>query len=136
MTIIRFLICIKSCKNGFLHQLDINTAFLQVDLEEETYMKIPYGLKVSNKNHICKLNQSIYGLKQAKKPKNNKLISTLLEFVSTKSKFDYSLFTKKTNNYFTDILGHDDDLILTGNNMPKISHIKSIINTNLKFLRI
>ena len=42
------------------------TAFLNRYLEEEIYMEQPLGIISSDSNHkICKLQRSIYGLKQA-----------------------------------------------------------------------
>ena len=49
-----------------LHQMDVKTTFLNADLEEEVYMKQPEGFFSSESEHfVCKLNKSIYGLKQA-----------------------------------------------------------------------
>ena len=49
-----------------LHQIDITTAFLHGDLEEEVYMKQPEGFLVEGQEHlVCWLKKGIYGLKQA-----------------------------------------------------------------------
>ena len=55
--------------------IDIEGAFLRGDLENEIYMKIPEGLKFMedkliskkylDKNHVCNLNKSMYGLVQS-----------------------------------------------------------------------
>nr|AAB36255.1 retrotransposon peptide {Ty1-copia retrotransposon element, clone Mel 22} [Vicia melanops, leaves, Peptide Transposon Partial, 75 aa] [Vicia melanops] len=74
------------------------------DLDEEVYMKVPPCLKVSNKNLVCKLNRSIYGLKQSNRQWNHKLTNTLLNLGFIQSKSDYSLFTKKSDSSFTVVL--------------------------------
>jgi hypothetical protein len=68
-----------SCKDSFrivmslvthfdleIHQMDVKTAFLNVDLEERVYMKQPKGFIMEGKEDMgCRLKKSIYGLKQA-----------------------------------------------------------------------
>lgn len=93
MTTIRLLLSIASSQNWYLHQLDINTSFLRGYLDEEVYMKCSQGLKVSIKNIVCKLNKSIYGLKQASRQWNQKLTNTVLDLGFAESKFDNSHFT-------------------------------------------
>ena len=46
-----------------LHQMDVRTTFLNVDVED-VYMSQPIGFEKVGKEHmICKLHKSIYGLK-------------------------------------------------------------------------
>ena len=48
-----------------LHQMDVNTTFLNGDLEEEVYMDQSKGfVSTRRENLVCKLKRSIYGLKQ------------------------------------------------------------------------
>ena len=45
--------------------MDVKTAFLHGNLEEEIYITQPDFFKVVGKeNWVCKLNKSLYGLKQ------------------------------------------------------------------------
>jgi len=49
-----------------VHQMDVVTAFLNGELDEEIYMQQPAGYQVSGKeNLVCRLNKSLYRLKQA-----------------------------------------------------------------------
>ena len=49
-----------------LHQMDVKIAFLNGELEEEIYMEQPVGFVVKGQEHkVCKLNRSIYSIKQS-----------------------------------------------------------------------
>ncbi|KAH9688521.1 hypothetical protein KPL70_015149 [Citrus sinensis] len=63
---IRILLAIVAQFDLELVQLDVKTAFLHGDLEEEIYMTLPNGFKVAGKeNWVSKLTKSLYGLKQS-----------------------------------------------------------------------
>ena len=48
--------------------MDIKSAFLNGELEEEVYIEQPEGFQLSeNADYVCKLNKALYGLKQAPK---------------------------------------------------------------------
>ncbi|XP_071740937.1 secreted RxLR effector protein 161-like [Rutidosis leptorrhynchoides] len=59
--------------------MDVKTAFLNSDLEEEVYMRQPEGFIISGKDHkVCKLVKSLYGLKQAPKQCHQKFDDVVL----------------------------------------------------------
>ena len=63
---IRLLIALASIHDLVIHQMDVKTAFLNGDLDEEVYMEQPEGFFMPGNEHkVCKLIKSLYGLKQA-----------------------------------------------------------------------
>ena len=61
---IRTFFSIVAMNDLELEQLDVKTAFLHGELEEEIYMDQSEGYKVpSNENYVCRLKKSLYGLK-------------------------------------------------------------------------
>ena len=68
ITSIRLLFALASIYNLCIHQMDVKTAFLNGDLNEEVYMEQPRGFVLPGNEHkVCKLTKSLYGLKQAPK---------------------------------------------------------------------
>ena len=75
---IRTLLAFAAKKKLHVHQMDVVSAFLNGELEEEIYMKQPPGYVQSGKeNLVCKLRKSIYGLKQSPCCWNQKLCDHL-----------------------------------------------------------
>lgn len=87
-------------------------------------MDLPPGLHVSAPHTVCKLQKSLYGLKQASRQWNAKLTQALIETGYVQSKSDYSLFTKNTTTGLTCILVYVDDLVLAGDDFNEIRSIK------------
>ena len=51
----------NNCK---VYQMDVNSSFLNGDLEEEVYIEQPEGFQLTNNPHnVCKLKKALYGLK-------------------------------------------------------------------------
>mgnify|MGYP003703501183 CR=1 FL=1 len=60
--------------------MDVKTAFLNGDLDEEIYMDRPEGfVEPGQESKVCKLTKSLYGLKQAPKLWHEKFDSCMLE---------------------------------------------------------
>ena len=129
LTTVRILLALATASDWFIHQLDVDNAFLHGDLHEEIYMKPPPGLSLPQPNLVCKLNKSLYGLKQASHNWNQKLTLELLLLGYTQSSADHSLFVKKSASDITALLVYVDDVVLTGNSIAEINAVKAHLHS-------
>ena len=68
---VRILLAIAAYYDYEIWQMDVKTAFLNGHLSEDVYMTQPEGfVDPKNAGKICKLQRSIYGLKQASRSWN------------------------------------------------------------------
>jgi len=128
LTIMRLLLAIAATKNWYLHQLDVDNAFLHGNLDEEVYMNPPPGLQVPKPRQVCRLTKSLYGLKQASCQWFARLSSFLISAGFSQSQSDHSLFTKVKSDTFTVLLVYVDDVILAGNSLNEIDKIKASLH--------
>ena len=113
-----FLSICTNLKIGIIH-LDIKTAFLNGELEEELYMYQPEGFS-KNDNLVCKLNKAIYGLKQAAKSWNNKLNEFLVENDFKRNSYDQCLYAKNIDENIILVLVYVDDILVSGTDEKRI----------------
>ena len=115
---------------GFkLHQMDIKTAFLNGELEEEIFMKQPEGFIEEGKEEmVCKLKRSIYGLKQSARCWNTELDQKLRSLGFTQSKNDPCIYTRITGGELFVIAVYVDDIIQAGKNEKEIQEVKKSIS--------
>ncbi|GJU30830.1 retrovirus-related pol polyprotein from transposon TNT 1-94 [Tanacetum coccineum] len=58
--------CNAATKNMIIYQMDVKTAFLNGDLQEEVFVSQPEGFEdQENPTHVYRLKKALYGLKQA-----------------------------------------------------------------------
>lgn len=99
-------------------------------------MSLPKGLNLPHSNTIttkvCKLQKSIYGLKQASKQWYAKLSDSLITIGFKPSTADYSLFTKTNDSSFTTLLIYVDDMVLADNDLSEIQFVKTFLHDKFK----
>lgn len=125
---VRSLLAIASKKNWVIHQLDVNNAFLHGDLVEDVYMKIPQGFAKEGDTRVCKLQKSLYGLRQASRNWYHKFTRALVDIGFRQSRADHSLFIFKRNGVYVAALIYVDDAILVGNDARKIDSVKEYLD--------
>ena len=122
---IRSIIAIAIQNDMLLHQMDVTSAFLNGDLQEEVYMSQPEGFQVKGKEHmVYKLKRSLYGLKQAPRCWNMTLDHLLkkMDFVQTKS--DPCLYISSEGELCI-IAVYVDDILIATKDKRKLDDVKS-----------
>ncbi|CAM8982654.1 unnamed protein product [Rhodiola kirilowii] len=111
--------------------MDVKTAFLNGDLEEELYMKQPEGFVVTGQEHkVCKHVKSQYGLKQAPMQCHQKFDEVVLSdgFILNQSdKCVYSKFDNSGNGVI--ICLYVDDMLIFCTNLECINQTKDFLSS-------
>ena len=125
------LIAIAVLHNLDIHQMDVKTAFLNGELNEEIYMEQPEGFIVKNQEHkVCKLVKSLYGLKQAPKQWHEKFDSVMIKDGFTINECDKCVFTKTVGNACIIVCLYVDDMLILGTNIEIIKSTKRMLSNS------
>ncbi|KAL2249991.1 UNVERIFIED_CONTAM: Retrovirus-related Pol polyprotein from transposon RE1 [Sesamum indicum] len=124
---VRTFLRVAAARKWPLHHLDVNNAFLHGTLDEEIYMKPPNGYEILA-GKVCKLNKSLYGLKQASRQWNQQFIDKITEFGFIQSAHDHCLFIKHTKSHLIALLVYVDDIFVTAPSNDLIMEVKGYLN--------
>ena len=119
-------------KNWSILQLDMDNAFLNDDLFEEVNMELPKGYNSVDKNLVCKLKKSIYGLRQASRQWFCKFSTTLIANGLSQSKNDYYLFTIGKGASLVILLVYVDNILLAGLSVACVHSIQAKLQALFK----
>ncbi|KAD4385964.1 hypothetical protein E3N88_26133 [Mikania micrantha] len=123
---IRFLLAIAAYYDYEICQMDVKTAFLNGHLTEDVYMVQHEGfVDPKNYNKVCKLNKSIYGLKQASRSWNIRFDQKIKELGFIKNEDEPCVYKKASGSYITFLILYVDDILIIGNNIPMLKDVKS-----------
>jgi hypothetical protein len=125
---IRILLAIAAIYGLEIHQMDVVTAFLAGELEEEIFMEQPEGFEVGNKEDdlVCRLRRSLYGLKQAPRVWNQRIRLFLKSIGFDQTYSDPCVYINKETDII--IAMWVDDLIIFGKDMVSINNLKVQLN--------
>lgn len=119
---VRMVLHLAVTEKWDIKQLDVKNAFLHGDLQETVYMRQPRGFESKeHPDYVCKLNKTLYGLKQSPRAWFDKFSSYLIEVGYKCCTRDPSLFIYNDGRNMMLLLFYVDDMLLTGNNNEFIS---------------
>ncbi|KAL4099935.1 hypothetical protein PRIC1_007732 [Phytophthora ramorum] len=105
--------------------VDVDTAFLYGDVEEELYMDQPDGFEdQSNPAMKCLLKQALYGTKQAARQWNSKLNKHLEDQGFRRSDADPCVYVRRSTDEYSIVVIYVDDLMLFSKTKEHIESIK------------
>ena len=106
--------------------MDVKTAFLNGNLIKDMYMTQPEGFVHSeNSRKVCKLQRSIYRLKQASRSWNLHFDKAVKEFGFIKIEDEPCVYKKVSGSIIVFLVLYVDDILLIGNDIPTLQNVKS-----------
>ena len=123
------LIVISTTRKWPLIWMDVKYVFLNGELSEEVYMKLPPGFShpPGFPHRVCRLWRALYSIKQASRAWFAKYSSTISQHGFSDSSFDTVLFLRWSDHGITILLLYVDDMIITGDDMQGIQNLKHFL---------
>ncbi|KAH9769282.1 hypothetical protein KPL71_011940 [Citrus sinensis] len=127
LTTVKIVLAICATFDLHLEQLDVKTAFLHGELEEEIYMLQPESfVETGKENLVCKLNKSLYGLKQAPRCWYKRFDSFIMSLGYNRLSSDHCAYYKRfEDNDFIILLLYVDDMLVASPNKDRIQELKA-----------
>lgn len=121
MESVRTILAIAKEHGYPVHQMDVKTAFLNGNLDEEIFMHLPKDELGCSK--IVKLQKSLYGLKQASRSWNKRFDDEVkkLKFISLKS--DSCVYLSQDRGLI--LVLYVDDILVIGKTLSNVKWIKT-----------
>jgi len=124
METIRLIVAVAVKHNWSMYQLDVKSAFLNGELEEEVYVSQPPGFEIKGKEYyVYKLDKALYGLKQAPRAWNKKIDRFLVQQGFAKCVNEHGIYCRNTTNKLIICL-YVDDMITIGSNDAEMEDFK------------
>eukprot|EP00253_Pinus_taeda_P013081 PITA_13081 len=109
---IRICLALSSFQKFKVFQMDVKSAFLNGDLNEEVYIEQPDGfIRGNDPKLVCRLKKALYGLKQAPRAWYYQLDKYLHQQGFVKGSTDSNLYVKIDNNKLLILVVYVDDII-------------------------
>ena len=129
MEAVRMFLAYATNKNFKVYHMDVKSAFLNGELEEEVYIEQPKGFPLTEeKDIVCRLKKALYGLKQAPRTWYARLEKYLAKLGFTKGTIDSNLYLKEIEDGLLIIIIFVDDIIFGGNDEASNKFLEDMKN--------
>jgi hypothetical protein len=123
---VRILLAIAAYFDYEIWQMDVKTTFLNRNLTEDVYMTQPESfVDPRHAGKICKLQKSIYGLKQASQSWNLCFDEVVKGFGFIMNVEEPCVYKKVSGSAAVFLILYVDDVLLIGNDIPMMEAVKS-----------
>ncbi|GJW72033.1 ribonuclease H-like domain-containing protein [Tanacetum coccineum] len=120
------MLALTACKDYELKQLDVKAAFLHGNLEEVIYMRQPLGYEQRNK--VCLLKKSLYGLKQSPRQWYRRFDEYMLSNRFKHSCYDSCVYYRSyAPCEYIYLLLYVDDMLIACKSKAEIRSTKSLL---------
>ncbi|KAK8984925.1 hypothetical protein V6N11_064471 [Hibiscus sabdariffa] len=127
---IRIFLAVAAFHDYEIWQMDVKTAFLNGKLEEDVYMTQPEGFVTpENTGKVCKLQRSIYGLKQVSRSWNLRFNEAIQEFGFIRNEDEPCVYKKFSGGIVSFLILYVDDILIIGNDVPTLQSIKTWLSS-------
>jgi hypothetical protein len=111
--------------------MDVNTAFLNGNLDEDMYMiQLEGFVDPTNAGKVCKLYKSIYGLKQASRSWNIHFDEVVKRFGFLLNEEEACVYKKESGSSIAFLFMYVDDILLNGNDIPMLESVKTSLKNS------
>ena len=122
---VRILFALAAQGDWEVHHMDVKSAFLNGDLQEEVYVHLPPGFtEAAQAGKVLGLKKALYGLKQAPRAWNAKLDQELNALGFHRSTIEHAVYKRGTGSSLLLVGVYVDDLIICGPDKQKIAEFK------------
>jgi hypothetical protein len=115
--------------------MDVTTAYLNAPIDYPVFIEQPKGYEVQGKDGkklYCKLNKSLYGLKQSGRLWNRLLTDFLIAEGFTQSNVEPCLFSMYTDSHVVKVIVFVDDILIACNSCSILNDVKARLNHRFK----
>lgn len=125
MESVRLLLAVAAHFGWAVHHMDVKSAFLNGELEEEVYVSQPPGfVDDTHPRKVMRLNRALYGLRQAPRAWNAKLDASLQQLGFKRSNTEHAVYTRGEDSSRLIVGVYVDDLVITGARSEEINNFK------------